>query len=125
MMRKSWYMVAYDVADPKRLNRVRYRLKKEGVTAQKSVFLVLGSEKFINRLLDRLTEIMDPKKDDLRAYPIFHPKQVWTNGPNPLAALPAVHFGEEDRVSVRTKAKPKPRAELKGLLRKIKRYAGG
>ncbi len=118
MIRKGWYMVAYDIADQKRLAKIHYRFKKEGVHAQKSVFLVCGTEAQVERLLDRIAKFMNPKEDDLRAYPIAHPAKVWTNGPNPLTDLPAAHFEEKREPPVRTKRKPGNQGWLKRLLRR-------
>ena len=92
MKRKGWYLVVYDIADPKRLVRIHGLLKQEGMAAQRSAFFVDGTEDRINGLLDRLAKIMAPKEDDLRAYPIIHPKKVWTNGHNPLADFPVKGF---------------------------------
>ncbi len=117
MIRKGWYMVVYDISDPKRLRRIHYRIKKEGVAAQKSVFFVKGTEADLNGLLDRLASEMDPKADDLRAYPVVHPSKVWSNGPNPLAHMPAVRFGDEKRVSVPTARNAQKSGWLKRLLR--------
>jgi len=92
MQRSGWWLVVYDIADPRRLRMVHYRMKQEGIAVQKSVFLARGDDSSIEQLLDRIAACMNLSEDDLRAYPISHPKHVWTNGPNPLAELPAVHF---------------------------------
>ena len=70
MARPGWYMVAYDIASPKRLGKTHRLLKKRGLAVQRSVFLVNGDEKSLNRLLDQLADIMNPRQDDIRAYPI-------------------------------------------------------
>ena len=97
MKRKGWYLVAYDIANPRRLVRIHNLIKKEGLAVQKSLFFVQGREKRINELLDRIASIMALKEDDLRAYPITHPREVWTNGPNPLANFPVLHIGMEKK----------------------------
>ena len=97
MKRKGWHLVAYDIANPRRLVRIHNLLKKEGLAVQKSLFLVQGTETRINKLLDRIASIMVLKEDDLRAYPITHPREVWTNGPNPLANFPVLHIGMEKK----------------------------
>ena len=89
MARPGWYMVAYDIANPKRLGKIHRLLKKRGLAVQKSVFLVNGDEKSMNRLLDQLAGIMNLKQDDIRAYPITHPKEVWTTG-GPLETFPLI-----------------------------------
>ncbi len=102
MERKGWYLVVYDIADQRRLQRVHRHIKKHGIAAQRSVFFVRGSEKRLNRLLDELTEIIKASEDDLRAYPINDPKHVWSFGVNPLAAAPLIVM---DRVKTQTQNK--------------------
>ena len=76
MERKGWYLVAYDIADPRRLAKIHRLLKKEGLAVQKSVFFAQGTESRINRLLDSIASMMTLREDDLRAYPITHPRDV-------------------------------------------------
>lgn len=90
MRRSGWYLVAYDIADPRRLRKVHHRMKKSGISAQKSVFFVNGDEERVNRVLDTIASVMNAEEDDLRAYPITRPGEVWTNGPNPLADFPLI-----------------------------------
>ncbi|QTA90419.1 CRISPR-associated endonuclease Cas2 [Desulfonema magnum] len=92
MERKGWYMVVYDIANPRRLGKVHRLLKKQGISAQKSVFFVKGTASWVNQLLDELVSVMAVKEDDLRAYPVSHPREVWATGPNPLTDFPVVQF---------------------------------
>lgn len=120
MERKGWYILAYDIADPKRLRRVHYLIKKKGVSAQKSVFLVYGTETFMNGLLDDLAKEMLLKEDDLRAYPILSPKRIWTTGPNPLSAFPVLYYDEEITLVKKRKKSRNIFNWTKKLLRKRK-----
>ena len=86
-----------------------------GVAAQKSVFIVKGTEADLETLMDQIADMMDLDEDDLRAYPIHHPAQLWTNGPNPLTDMPLVHFGGTDRKTVRTRRRPAKSGLLKRL----------
>ena len=97
MRRKGWYLVGYDIAHPRRLVKIYKMLRKEGLVAQKSLFFVKGTELQIDGLLDQIASIMALREDDLRAYPIVHPRYVWTNGPNPLADFPVLHVGTEEK----------------------------
>ena len=92
MHRKGWYLVAYDIASLRRLVRVHRVLKREGIAVQKSVFLVFGTERAVDGLLDRLKEITSRNEDDLRAYPIREPGDLWTSGPNPLSSFPILQI---------------------------------
>lgn len=110
MKRKGWYLIAYDISSPGRLAKVHRIVKKQGISAQRSLFFVLGTEEDIHHLLDQIAAVMRLKEDDLRAYPIGNPKHVWTSGDNPLAAYPAMLFGETDR-------------SAKGLMSRILEYS--
>ncbi|QTA81767.1 CRISPR-associated endonuclease Cas2 [Desulfonema limicola] len=122
MDRRSWYMMAYDIADPRRLAKIHRQIKKDGIAAQKSVFFVHGTEKDIESLMDRIGNIMKMNEDDLRAYPITKPADIWTNVPNPLAEIPTVYFGNEKRVTVPTKKKPEVKGEKTRWLKKMFKY---
>jgi CRISPR-associated endonuclease Cas2 len=111
--------MAYDIADPKRLAKIHRLMKKEGIAAQKSVFFIRGTEKDINTLMDRIAKVMKLGEDDLRAYPITKPADVWTNGPNPLAEIPTVYFGNEKRVTLPTKKKPEVKGKGSRWLKKM------
>jgi CRISPR-associated protein Cas2 len=76
----GWYLVAYDVCEPRRLQRVHRRLRREGMALQKSVFLVQRSQQGIAELLDELAALMHRREDDLRAYPIPGPGEIWLRG---------------------------------------------
>ncbi|MCX7107151.1 MAG: CRISPR-associated endonuclease Cas2 [Methylococcales bacterium] len=62
------YLIAYDIANPKRLSRVHRVLKKEGLPLQYSVFTVVIKRKALLRLLQAITEIIHPAQDDIRCY---------------------------------------------------------
>ncbi len=115
MQRIGWWLVVYDIADPRRLRKVHYRMKQEGVAVQKSVFLARGDDHAIKRLMDRIAACMKLSEDDLRAYPISHPKHVWTNGPNPLARLPMIHFRSQGPKTTRSRSRKKSAAFFKRL----------
>jgi CRISPR-associated protein Cas2 len=80
MDRKDWYLLAYDIADPRRLKRVHYRMRREGVPVQESVFLVQRNRRGMDQLLDMLAKIMVAAEDDVRAYPIADPADIWMRG---------------------------------------------
>ncbi len=94
MARTGWYMVCYDIADPKRLGKIHRLLKKKGLAVQKSVFFIQRPEKEMIRLLEELGRIIRKKEDDIRAYPVESPQAVWTTG-GILEAFPLVMPGQE------------------------------
>ena len=67
--KRNW-LIGYDIADPRRLNKIHRRLSKEALPVQYSLFLYHGHINDTRKLLDELALIMNTKEDDLRAYPI-------------------------------------------------------
>jgi CRISPR-associated protein Cas2 len=63
------WIVAYDVADPRRLRRVAKTLEAVGERQQKSVFDVPLSADARHRLTRRLAEIIDIKEDSVFLHP--------------------------------------------------------
>ncbi|MER2512859.1 MAG: CRISPR-associated endonuclease Cas2 [Nitrosomonas ureae] len=92
----SLYLVAYDIADPKRLTRIHSALKKQGLPVQYSVFIVVLKRKALLRLLARISTLINKREDDVRCYHLpenneadalgrqFFPEDVmlFTNGVN-------------------------------------------
>jgi CRISPR-associated protein Cas2 len=64
------YLVCYDIADPKRLSRVHRYLRRVGMPVQYSVFTVLLPPRRRQRLLQSITQYIDPREDDVRLYPL-------------------------------------------------------
>lgn len=63
----SW-LVAYDISDPRRLNRVHRLLKEKGLPVQYSLFSVRDTAQGILRLKTELASLIDTKADDVRIY---------------------------------------------------------
>ena len=84
MAAPDWYLIAYDIRDPRRLRRLHRALRAEALAVQRSLFLVAGSVPAVERLLDRLETLIDPRVDDLRAYPVAAPDCLWLSGQRPL-----------------------------------------
>lgn len=66
--RNGLYLIAYDIADPRRLSRVHRALKKQGLPVQYSVFTVVMKRKALLRLLDHIEQLIQPAEDDIRCY---------------------------------------------------------
>jgi CRISPR-associated protein Cas2 len=64
------FLLAYDIADPRRLVRVHRTVRNQGIPLQYSVFLVPGTAADIDGLLAELDCIIDPREDDIRVYPL-------------------------------------------------------
>lgn len=76
----GWYLIAYDIAEPRRLQRLHRRLRRDGVALQESVFLVQQTQQGIAGLMNELAGLMRRNEDDLRAYPIPDPGEIWLRG---------------------------------------------
>ena len=76
----AWYLVAYDICDPARLRKVHYLLKREGLWIQRSVFLVHGTSGKLRAIIDHVATVIDLHQDQLRAWPVSEPGQIWFGG---------------------------------------------
>ena len=116
MQRFGWYLIAYDITDANRLHKVHRRLKKTAIAVQKSVFMAHGTESDIHNILDHVTTVMDIDEDDLRAYPITNPSDVWTNGTNPLAQASVVTFSPQKSMKRRKNNKHRKKMNILTLV---------
>lgn len=62
------HLLAYDIADPKRLAQVHRTVCEWGVPLQYSVFLVYASHRALDSLTAQLNAIIHPSEDDIRIY---------------------------------------------------------
>jgi CRISPR-associated protein Cas2 len=69
MSRRSW-LLAYDIANPRRLGRVLRCMKRHATPVQYSVFWLEGSPADSLRCVQAVRRLMDPREDDLRVYPL-------------------------------------------------------
>lgn len=74
------YLIAYDIANPKRLSRVHRVLKKQGLPVQYSVFTVVIKRKALLRLLEAISELIHPAQDDIRCYRLPERADIKTLG---------------------------------------------
>jgi len=80
MKKKHWYVLAYDIREPKRLRRTHAYIRKHGVSLQKSVFLIHTDRDGLAGLKQGVIERVNSKEDDVRLYPVRHPGALWTGG---------------------------------------------
>ncbi|MDO5667637.1 MAG: CRISPR-associated endonuclease Cas2 [Alcaligenaceae bacterium] len=69
-MLKYWYLIAYDIAHPRRLRRVHRQLSAQGYPLQNSVFLCQGNVAELRQLYQQLSSELQPAEDDLRIFPL-------------------------------------------------------
>ena len=73
---QSRWLVAYDIADKRRLGRVHRLIKKHGVPLQYSVFMVPATHAEMDALLAHMATLIDARADDVRAYGL--PENGWS-----------------------------------------------
>ena len=66
----TFYLICYDITDDRRRTRVAKLLEAYGLRVQKSVFECVLDERHRERLQARLLKLLDPRKDQLRFYPL-------------------------------------------------------
>lgn len=64
------YLVCYDIADPRRLQRVHRRVIKHAMFIQLSVYYLQGDHNDLAALLGDLQDVIDERRDDVRAYSV-------------------------------------------------------
>ena len=69
--KKVPWLLCYDVADPKRLQRVHRIISKNSTTFQYSVYFTHGTRREILQIIEQTEPLIDPGKDDLRVYPVL------------------------------------------------------
>ncbi len=75
-----WYLIAYDVRDPKRLQRLHRYLSRRSTALQHSLYLYNEREQNISDLLSEMQQFLRGHEDDLRLYPIHGPGDLWAGG---------------------------------------------
>lgn len=70
MSRKSTWLVCYDIAHPRRLARVHRWLVRHAVPVQYSVFVASGTAAEIDALVQGIARRIEPRRDDVRLYPL-------------------------------------------------------
>ncbi len=74
------WLVAYDIADKRRLARVHRHLKRHATPVQYSVFVYRGSVATAGRLAQDLERLIDIRADDVRIYRLPERIEVVTFG---------------------------------------------
>ena len=67
---KANYIISYDITNPRRLSRVYKLMKQSGIHIQYSVFYCRLTWQNLVELKGKLGSIINPKKDDVRIYPL-------------------------------------------------------
>ncbi len=70
MVRHNLYLFCYDIADPKRLNRVARYLMNHAYRVQYSVFAAEKTVVERDAIIAHLRSLINEKEDDVRVYPV-------------------------------------------------------
>lgn len=73
-------LIAYDIAHPRRLQRVAKIMLDYGTRVQKSVFEVSVSERAFRELRRRIEKVLDESEDGVKYFPLCgRCSEVWLN----------------------------------------------
>ena len=89
--RRTPWLICYDIADPTRLKQVHKEVRRHAMPLQYSVFRAHATRREVVDRLDVLDGIIDPRCDDIRAYPLLIGAAPVVYGRSLLAR--GVHFG--------------------------------
>lgn len=67
---KAPYLVCYDIADERRLTQIYRLMKGRGLHIQYSVFYCVLTDREIKTLKNEIKQIIHPRYDDVRIYPL-------------------------------------------------------
>ena len=69
-MSEQTFVIGYDIANPRRLQRVHREMCKHATPLEYSVFLLVGDERAKDRCLAQMAELIHEGEDDVRCYPL-------------------------------------------------------
>jgi len=70
-MRRYDFIIAYDIADVKRLKKIGKLIEKKAMRIQYSVYILYdATQEEITKLLDEVCKLYDEKYDDIRVYKV-------------------------------------------------------
>ena len=81
------WLICYDIADPGRLRDVHKEVRRYATPFQYSVFRTTATRREVVARLDVLADAIDPRSDDVRAYPLL------TNAPQDIYGTPRLADG--------------------------------
>lgn len=74
------WLLAHDIRDPRRLQKVWRFMRSEGLRMQYSVYVLEGSRARIEHVLVQLRGLIDLRTDDVRVYAIGQSTRIWGLG---------------------------------------------
>ncbi len=73
-------MIAYDISDEKRLNRVRHLLKGYSTGGQKSVYECFLTEAELDSIVEELTYLIDERFDRVHIFQVERRAKIYALG---------------------------------------------
>lgn len=118
---KHWYVLAYDIRDPRRLQRTHRRLKREGMALQKSVFGLRVTGRALQALKADINDLVDDQIDDVRLYPVSRPGDIWSLGEQSRQLSAVWSAGADNRQAKKNTASKKRSGVLGWITDKLSR----
>ena len=69
-MTEGFYLIAYDIADEKRLKRVAKKMESYGARVQKSIFEAALASADLQRLQEEILDLIDTEEDGVKFFPL-------------------------------------------------------
>ena len=69
-MSDAGFVIGYDIANPRRLQRVHRMMCRHAAPLEYSIFLLVGSSADKDRCLAEVATLIDAAEDDVRCYPL-------------------------------------------------------
>lgn len=69
-MSERAFIIGYDIANPRRLQRVHREMCKHAAPLEYSIFLLVGSQDDKDRCLAQMSDLIEASVDDVRCYPL-------------------------------------------------------
>jgi CRISPR-associated protein Cas2 len=69
-VRDGVFVIGYDIANPRRLQRVHREMCRHATPLEYSIFLLVGSQADKARCLEEMAALIVAKEDDVRCYPL-------------------------------------------------------
>lgn len=83
-MTNTAWLVAYDIAEPRRLGRIGRLSARHAVRVQQSLYLHLSGDAAFDAFWLLLAAEIEPREDDIRAWRLTENTAVWVMGRSPL-----------------------------------------
>jgi CRISPR-associated endonuclease Cas2 len=74
------WLLAHDISDTKRLQRLWRYLSKEGLRLQYSVYFLKGNRAEMEDIANHVLELIDQSADDVRIYALTQHTRLWGLG---------------------------------------------